>query len=152
MVVFNVAGPPSLFINETRNANHRVLFRPVGTKSNRVGIGARVAVTTSVMTQIDEVRGGGSYNSSNDTRLHFGLGADAVMQKIEVRWPSGTKQDFENVHADAIYEINETSGIRKLMPLPILYGGVAHAAGAVRRQHGHALKNAGLGLRSIAAG
>jgi enediyne biosynthesis protein E4 len=70
VVVFNANGPPSLFINETQNANHRVLFRLVGTKSNRAAIGARVVVTTAKMIQIDEVRGGVSYNSTNDTRFH----------------------------------------------------------------------------------
>jgi len=114
-VVFNVDGPPSLFINESHNQNHRVLFRLVGTKSNRMAIGARVTVTAGGLAQIDEVRGGGGYNSSNDTRLHFGLGTAAIMSRIEVRWPSGFVQEFQNVPADAIYEIVEGGGIRKLM-------------------------------------
>ena len=118
IVVFNTAGPPSLFINETHNANHRVLFRLVGTKSNRMGIGARVTVFTGAMEQVNEVHGGGGYNSSNDTRLHFGLGQAATMNKIEVRWPSGLKQEFKNVPGDAIYEIDEERGLRKLAPLP----------------------------------
>jgi enediyne biosynthesis protein E4 len=116
-VVFNVDGPPSLFINESRNANHRVLFRLVGSKSNRMAIGARVTVEAGGMKQIDEVRGGGSYNSSNDTRLHFGLGKAAVMTKIEVRWPSGLIQNFQNVPADAIYEIDEGQQIRRTLTL-----------------------------------
>lgn len=118
VVVFNADGPPSLFINETRNDNHRVLFRMVGTKSNRMGIGARVTVFTGAAEQMDEVRGGQGYNSSNDTRLHFGLGDAAIMSKVDVRWPSGAKQEFHSVPADAIYEINEASGLRKLMTLP----------------------------------
>jgi len=117
-VVFNVDGPPSLFLNETHNGNHRVLFRLVGTKSNRMAIGARVTVEAGGMTQIDEVRGGGGYNSSNDTRLHFGLGQAAIISRIEVRWPSGLHQEFHNVPADAIYQIVEAQGIRKLMALP----------------------------------
>src|SRR5208337_399003 len=56
VAVFNAAGPPSLFLNETRNAHHRVLFRLIGTKSNRAAVGARVTVYTSKMTQLDEVR------------------------------------------------------------------------------------------------
>ncbi len=116
-VVFNVDGPPSLFLNEARNANHRVLFRLVGSKSNRMAIGARVTVFAGGMTQIDEVRGGGGYNSSNDTRLHFGLAEAAMMSKIEVRWPSGLSQEFRNVSADAIYEIDEGQGMRKLKDL-----------------------------------
>jgi hypothetical protein len=82
-----------------------------------MAIGARVAVTAGGITQTDEVRGGSSYNSSNDTRLHFGLGKDAVMAKIEVRWPSGLRQEFQSIPADAIYEIDEGKEIRKLMSL-----------------------------------
>jgi hypothetical protein len=114
MVIFNVNAPPSLFINETRNPSHSVLFHLMGTKSNRMAIGARVTVSTASMTQMDEVRGGGSYNSTNDSRLHFGLGAATVMTKVEVRWPSGTTQNFNNVPADALYEITEGQGIRKM--------------------------------------
>ena len=116
-VAFNVDGPPSLFINETRNAHHHVLLRLVGMKSNRMAIGARVTLVAGGMKQIDEVRGGGGYNSCNDSRLHFGLGAVSVISSIEVRWPSGQNQKFQNVPADALYEIRETQGIRKLMEL-----------------------------------
>ena len=83
-----------------------------------MGIGARVTISTVAMEQVDEVRGGGGYNSSNDTRLHFGLGRSATINRIEVRWPSGLKQQFQNVAADAIYEIKEAQGLRKLSPLP----------------------------------
>ncbi|MGZ4815545.1 MAG: CRTAC1 family protein [Terriglobales bacterium] len=119
IVVFNVNGPPSLFINQTKNANHRVLFKLVGHKSNRLAIGARVSVTISNMNEIDEVRGGSSYNSNNDMRLHFGLGSDAVMKKVEVRWPSGQMQEFTNVPADAIYQIDEGQEIKKMAALPL---------------------------------
>jgi hypothetical protein len=119
VVVFNVNGPPSLFINESSNSNHRVLFRLIGTKSNRAAIGARVVVITPRMTQIDEVRAGGSYNSTNDTRLHFGLGTDAVMNKVQVQWPSGLKQEFRDVPSDAIYEITEGQAINKKAALPV---------------------------------
>jgi len=118
VVVFNAAGPPSLFLNETRNVNHRILFRLIGTKSNRAAVGARVTAYTSSMTQIDEVRGGGSYNSTNDTRLHFGLGRDAVMSKVKVQWPSGLEQEFRNVAGDAIYEIVEGQAMKKTLALP----------------------------------
>lgn len=116
-VVFNVDGPPSLFINDSHNGNHRVLFRLVGRRSNRMAIGARVTVHAGGMTQIDEVRGGGGYNSSNDTRLHFGLGKVAILSGVEVRWPSGLRQEFKNVPADAIYEIEEGQSIHKLRSL-----------------------------------
>lgn len=118
VVVFNVNSPPSLFINHTANSNHRVLLRLIGTSSNRAAIGTRVEVITSKMTQIDEVRAGGSYNSTNDSRLHFGLGADSIIKKIRVRWPSGLKQEFEEVGGDAIYEITEKQPIKRTTSLP----------------------------------
>jgi enediyne biosynthesis protein E4 len=120
VVIFNAGAPPSVFLNETVNANHRVLFRLIGTKSNRAAIGARVIVTTSKMTQIDEVHGGGSYNSTDDVRLHFGLGSDATMKKIEVLWPSGLRQEFSEIAADAIYEIKEGEPIQKTAALAAL--------------------------------
>jgi hypothetical protein len=116
-VVFNVNAPPSLFINESHNPNHRVLFRLVGSKSNRMAIGARVTVHAGGAVQIDEIRGGGSYNSTNDSRLHFGLGSETVMSSVEVQWPSGAHQEFKNVAADAIYEIDEGQEIHKLTTL-----------------------------------
>lgn len=118
VVVFNVGRPPSLFLNETDNGNHRVLIRLVGVKSNRSAIGARVIVTTADMTQTDEVRAGSSYLSTSDLRLHFGLGSNAVMKKIEVRWPSGLVQEFHDVEGDAIYEVKEGQMIRKTSSLP----------------------------------
>ena len=117
-VVYNKGGPPSLFLNETKNPWHRVLFRLVGTESNRAAIGARVTVYTSKMTQMDEVRAGGSYLSSSDQRLHFGLGAETKMRRIEIRWPSGASEELKNVAADAIYTIVEGKGITKSVKLP----------------------------------
>ena len=119
VVTYNVGGSPSLFINETRNSAHRVLFRLVGTRSNRGAIGTRVVVYTSQMMQIDEVRGGGSYLSSNDQRLHFGLGSDAVMKKVEIHWPSGLKEELHNVPGDTIYTVVEGKGIQGATKLPL---------------------------------
>jgi hypothetical protein len=118
VVVYNVSAPPSIFLNETRNSNHRVLFRLVGTKSNKAAIGARVTVATSSMEQIDEVRGGGSYLSSNDQRLHFGLGSERVMKRVQILWPSGFKEELKDVPADAIYTLVEGQGIKETVKLP----------------------------------
>jgi hypothetical protein len=120
VVIFNAGAPPSVFLNETRNSNHRVLFRLIGTKSNRGAVGARVTVITSKMTQVDEVHAGGSYNSTSDARLHFGLGSEATINKIQVSWPSGLGQEFKDVSGDAIYEIKEGDPIRKTTQLPPL--------------------------------
>ena len=117
VVVYNVGAPPSIFLNDTHNLNHRVLFRLVGTKSNREAVGARVTVVTSEMSQIDEVRAGGSYLSANDSRLHFGLGSDAVMKKITIAWPSGLKEELSNIPGDAIYTLTEGKGITETVKL-----------------------------------
>ena len=135
VVVYNVGAPPSLFINRTRNANHRVLLRLVGKKSNREAIGARVSVMTSKMTQIDEVRAGGSYLSSNDPRLHFGLGMDAVIEKIEIDWPSGAKEELKSVAADAIYTITEGKGITGTVKLSAPAAGSAAASAPEKEAH-----------------
>jgi hypothetical protein len=71
-----------------------------------------MTVRTSSGTQVDEVRGGGSYLSSNDQRLHFGLGSDLDIKKIEIDWPSGLKEEFANVRGDSIYTIIEGQGIK----------------------------------------
>jgi hypothetical protein len=111
VLILNVGAPPTLLINRTQSANHAVLFKLVGTKSNKAAIGARVTVATDEYTQFNEVRGGASYLSQNDLRLHFGLGGATVMKSVEVAWPSGKKSSFQNLAADFIYTINEDSGI-----------------------------------------
>ena len=64
------------------------------------------------MTQISEVRGGGGYLSSNDLRLHFGLGADAIIKKVEIDWPSGKEEELLNLPGDSLYTIVEGSGVK----------------------------------------
>ena len=60
---------------------------------------------------IDEVRSGSSYDSNNDIRVHFGLGAAAKLDSVEVRWPSGLLEKFDNLTVDRIHTIKEGSGI-----------------------------------------
>jgi len=120
LVVFNATAAPSLFLNQTVNTNHRVLLHLIGTKSNRAAIGAHVRVTTATMTQIDEVRAGGSYNSTSDSRLHFGFGGETVMSKLEVLWHSGAQQEFHDLPADMLYEVKEGEAIRKVAQLAVV--------------------------------
>ena len=117
-VVFNVNGPPSILINDTKNSNHRVMFRLVGTTSNRAAIGARVTITAGGVTQLREVKGGNSYISQSDLRLHFGLGKENRIAKIEIRWPNGKTEELKDLAADAIYTVVEGSGIKETLQLP----------------------------------
>ncbi|HXM09568.1 MAG TPA: CRTAC1 family protein [Terriglobales bacterium] len=112
IVVLNVGEPPSLLLNTNKTSNHRVLLHLVGTKSNRAAIGARVTIHAGGVMQFDEVRGGGSYLSQNDLRLHFGLGSATTIDVLEVRWPTGKTETFKDVAADKIYTIVEEQGIK----------------------------------------
>ncbi|HYY70112.1 MAG TPA: CRTAC1 family protein, partial [Terriglobales bacterium] len=111
ILVFNVGQAPSLFLQESKNGNHTVLFKLIGTKSNRAAIGARIRVRTGSVAQMQEVRGGASYLSQNDLRLHFGLGTTQTMDAVEIFWPSGKTEVLRNVAADAIYTVTEGQGI-----------------------------------------
>jgi hypothetical protein len=120
IVMVNVGAPPTLLLNQSKNSNHRVVFKLVGTKSNKMAIGARVMVKAGKLVQFSEVRAGGSYLSSNDPRLHFGLGAEATMNEVEIRWPSGMVEVMNNIPADFIYTIVEGEGIKDKAALPAL--------------------------------
>jgi len=126
LVVYNVGSPPTLLLNETHNNNHRVLLKLVGVKSNRDAIGARVTAQTSTMTQIAEVHAGGSYLSSNDQRLHFGLGSEGTIEKLTIRWPSGDVEVLTNLLADSIYTIVEGRGIQNRRLTSTKSSGKAH--------------------------
>jgi hypothetical protein len=118
VVLMNVGEPPTLLINQGGNHNHRVLFKLTGMgKSNRSAIGARVTVKAGKLTQIDEVRAGGSYISQNDPRLHFGLGAEAKISDVEIRWPSGKLETFHELAPDILYTFVEGEGIKSKTPL-----------------------------------
>ena len=124
MVILNVGEPPSLLLNRNQSSdhrsNHRVLFKLAGTKSNRAAIGARVTVKAGSLVQIDEVRGGASYLSQNDLRLHFGLASNDKMSEVSIRWPNGETEALQNVPADFIYTITEGKGIQQKVALPPL--------------------------------
>jgi hypothetical protein len=109
-VVSNMNAPASLLVNQIRTPNHWIAIRTVGTRSNRDGIGARIAVKAGARTLIDEVRSGSSYISNSDMRVHFGLGSVAKVDWIEVRWPSGLIEQFTDLGVDAIHNVKEGSG------------------------------------------
>jgi hypothetical protein len=111
ILMLNVAGPPTLLINRTESSNHAATFKLIGAKSNKAAIGTRVTVTSGGLKQIDEVRSGGSYLSQNDLRLHFGLGKETSMTSVEISWPSGKKESYQNLASDFIYTIVEGEGI-----------------------------------------
>jgi hypothetical protein len=106
-------GPAVLLRNDRANHNHWLSVRLRGTQSNRDGIGGVVRVESPGGKQWNMVRSGSSYCSQSDLALTFGLGADAVAA-VEVQWPSGRKQRFENVAANQRVLIDESRGITAL--------------------------------------
>src|SRR5260370_39924936 len=110
------------------NSYHSVLFKLVGRKTNRAAVDARGTIRSSGVKQFSEVRGGASYLSQNDLRLHFGLGTAKKMESVEIRWPNGTVETFQNVAADCIYTIVEGAGIRETKGLPAPGSGATNVA------------------------
>ena len=96
-----------------RNA---LTIKAVGKESNRDGIGARVRLTVEGATQTREVKAGSSYLGQNDTRLHFGVGDAATVDRIEVRWPSGRMDAARQVPVNAIVTIVEGEGVARRLP------------------------------------
>ena len=108
IVVSVIAGPAELLYNTTANGNHWLLIQTIGTKSNRDGIGTQIKLTSqSGSVQFNQVTTAGSYASSSDKRVHFGLGRDKLVKEITLRWPSGTVQTLHNVKADQILRVTE---------------------------------------------
>lgn len=111
MVIGDLDGAPQLLRNDGGNANNWVLIKLIGVKSNRGGVGARAKVVAADLTQIDEVRSGGSYISQSDLRLHFGLEKRTRINLIEIRWPSGVVDKITDVSSNRMLTIKEGQGI-----------------------------------------
>jgi hypothetical protein len=108
VVVSTIGSPAELLYNTSTDKNHWILIQTVGVKSNRDGIGTRIKVTgESGQVQYNHVTTAGSYASSSDKRVHFGLGADTSIKEIELLWPSGTVQTLRDVKADQVLKIVE---------------------------------------------
>lgn len=95
--------------NSTQTQNHWLTLELVGHQSNRDAIGAEVKVVTAKGSQWATVTTAGSYLSSSDKRVHFGLGSEAVSRTIDIRWPSGIRQTLRDIRGDQILQVQEPS-------------------------------------------
>lgn len=107
VVVSTNEGPAYVLHNETPGQNHWLLLKLVGHKSNRDAIGAEVKVITANRQQTATVATTGSYLSSSDKRVHFGMGKETLVDRIEIRWPSGIVQNIKYIPTDQILTIDE---------------------------------------------
>jgi len=107
-VVSNVNGPARLFHNITPNAGHWLALKLTGTRSNRDGIGARVAITLPSGRKLyNHCTTSVGYASSSEPLVRFGLGKETSAKQIEIRWPSGQLQTLQNVQADQVLKVRE---------------------------------------------
>lgn len=114
VVISCLNAPPVVLFNRGPRGNY-VMLRLRGRVSNRDGIGAVVRIEADGRRQVATVTQAGSYQSSNDIRVHFGLGKSDRVSRIEIAWPSGISQVLEDVPANQILEVSEPSdGLRRL--------------------------------------
>jgi enediyne biosynthesis protein E4 len=107
VLIMNMNEPPSLLRNEYAGPNQWLTLHLIGNSSSRSAIGATVTVTAGGQRQARAVVSQSSYYSVDDLRLHFGLGSASRADRIEIRWPSGTKQELTDVRARQIVTITE---------------------------------------------
>ena len=117
ILITNSNQTPDLFRNDSVNQNYWLVFSTIGTKSNKDGIGARVKVIAGGISQIREVKSGGSYLCHDDMRLHFGLGKSEQADLVEIRWPSGLVERFEGVKANQFLSAKEGVGLIKQLKI-----------------------------------
>src|SRR5216684_4478679 len=112
VILNNIDSTPTLLRNVVKNSNHWITLKLLGgPKSPRDAIGAKVFVTAGGTRQRGDVFSGGSYGSSSDQRLHFGLGAATKVDRVEIHWPSGSKEEISIPALDRIYTVKESKGI-----------------------------------------
>ena len=111
VVVTNSNAAPNLLRNDGGNQRHKLMVEAVGQESNRDGVGARLLLTPGGLSQLREVHGAYGYCSHNDLRVVVGLDASPTVERLEVRWPSGLVETFENIAADQWIVIKEGIGI-----------------------------------------
>ena len=108
LVVTVLGGPVKLFHNLSSRDGHWILLKLVGSRSNRMGLGAQLHVTTEDgQSQWNEATTAVGYASSSDSRVHFGLGANRRIRELEIRWPSGVRQVLRDLAVDRVLTVEE---------------------------------------------
>jgi hypothetical protein len=107
VVIANLGRPPVLLRNQGVPGGNWIVIRANGRTSNSFGLGAKVEVETLDKKQVKEINNDASYLSSNDIRLHFGLGKAKIVQRIEVLWPSGLRQVLKDVAVNQFLAVEE---------------------------------------------
>jgi enediyne biosynthesis protein E4 len=109
-MITNNGDSPQLLRNSGGGQNHWLEVRLIGTTSTRDAIGAKIRIQSEGGVQTDERKGGMSYQSAHDPRVHFGLGRAERVQSLEVQWPSGTRTTLKDLPANRLVTIQEGVG------------------------------------------
>jgi hypothetical protein len=115
LLITNNNDRPNLLLNEGDHGN-AILVRLVGTTGNRSGIGARLTLVVAGQRLVREVQSGSSYLSQNDLRVHFGLGAAAGAERLDIRWPGGAAETVQGLPANHVVTIREGQGVVSRAP------------------------------------
>ncbi len=107
LFVANANAEPYLYRNVRPAGAHWVEFLLEGRKSNPEAVGAQLRATAASRTQLRFVDGGNGFAGQSSRRVHFGLGKTKIVNRLEVRWPSGLRQTFEGIPADRTWRIVE---------------------------------------------
>jgi hypothetical protein len=111
-IAVNVRGDyPELLRNDGGNSNNWLEVLLIGTKSNRDGIGSVLKLTSGGVVQVDQAKGGTSYMSASDPRIHFGLGRRAKIESLVITWPSGQVDKITNLPINKVIAVKEGVGI-----------------------------------------
>lgn len=110
-IAVNCRGESPLILRNEGSSNHWIEIQLIGTKSNRDGIGALLKLSSGGVVQVDQAKGGTSYMSASDPRIHFGLGKRNKIDSLQITWPSGQVDKLTNVPIDTIVAIKEGAGI-----------------------------------------
>ena len=114
VVLNNMDSAPTLLHNVVKNNNHWITLKLVGgPKSPRDAVGAKVFLSTNAVRLRADVMSGGSYGSSSDQRVHFGIGSATKADKLEIHWPSGKKEEVVVPRVDRILTVVEGPGVRE---------------------------------------
>ena len=110
-IAVNCRGESPLLLRNEGTQNHWVEILLIGTKSNRDGIGSLLKLSAGGIVQVDQAKGGTSYMSASDPRIHFGLGQRNKIDSLQITWPSGQVDKLTNVPVDTIIAVKEGTGM-----------------------------------------
>ena len=111
VIVANQNARPLIYRNEVRQNKHWIEFELYGMSSNRDAIGSRVELFWNNQKQAQIVTGGIGFCGQNQHRIHFGIGENTSIDRVEITWPSGKKEVLESPQIDTLVKVKEGNNV-----------------------------------------